>query len=303
MPVTTAWGELVGLLLREEVEQAAAPCGSAGATSSADRPLARPSRPAAPARRLLHLLAEQQADQLAPRGRHGHVREIVLRHERRRPRRSRCSGGAWKARGASRPRSSRRRPGRARSARRRPITMRASLTTTQASQPAARTRARTSRSGLLETTRRDVPTGDRRRRGTVRRLALDGEAGRHPVRLAGPVLVHLAVPQALEPPRGSWAQISGGVPAIHDHAAAGVEDGRHAPIDRPQRKIDRAGEMPLLVLSVGNASTSAAPSAISRCTSSRPMLVGMSLLPWASPTGRGPHTAKLLTAPRPCWPL
>jgi len=62
----------------------------------------------------------------------------------------------------------------------------------------------------------------------ARRLALDGEACRQPIRFAGPVLVHLAVPEALEPPRGSWTQVSGGVPAVDDHASAGVQGGRHA---------------------------------------------------------------------------
>ena len=57
---------------------------------------------------------------------------------------------------------------------------------------------------FVETAGRHVPARDGRRGDPARRLALDGEACRQPIRFAGPVLVHLAVPEALEPPRGSW---------------------------------------------------------------------------------------------------
>jgi hypothetical protein len=46
---------------------------------------------------------------------------------------------------------------------------------------------------------------------------------RHPVRLARRVRVHLAEPEAFEPPRGSCAQVSGRVPAVDDHRALGSQ--------------------------------------------------------------------------------
>src|SRR5918992_5267185 len=53
--------------------------------------------------------------------------------------------------------------------------------------------------------------------------ALDRKSGREPVELPVDVVVDVGEPQALEPPRGSWADVSGGVPAVHDDRPAGVE--------------------------------------------------------------------------------
>ena len=53
--------------------------------------------------------------------------------------------------------------------------------------------------------------------------ALRREIGRKPIQFARDVVVDLLETQTLEPPRGSWAEVSGAVPAIDDHRTSGVE--------------------------------------------------------------------------------
>jgi len=54
-------------------------------------------------------------------------------------------------------------------------------------------------------------------------LALGRQASGQPVELTVRVVVDLGEPEALEPPRGSWAEVSGRVPAVHDDRSAWVE--------------------------------------------------------------------------------
>jgi hypothetical protein len=77
--------------------------------------------------------------------------------------------------------------------------------------------------------------------------AFGRQSGGHPVKLSGAVLVHVAKPQAVEPRRGSWSQVSTGVPAVDDHDLAGVE-GARVLFQSPQRKADRTWKVILGVL-------------------------------------------------------
>src|SRR5207247_1741535 len=53
---------------------------------------------------------------------------------------------------------------------------------------------------------------------------------------------------ALEPPRGSWAEVSGRVPAVHDEGSAAVERASRFLLEPAKRHADGAGKMILLVL-------------------------------------------------------
>ncbi len=69
---------------------------------------------------------------------------------------------------------------------------------------------------LVQTARRYVPAGHVAGARALSAGALDRKTGREPVEFPVDVVVDLRVPQALEPPRGSWTEVSGGVPAVDD---------------------------------------------------------------------------------------
>lgn len=73
------------------------------------------------------------------------------------------------------------------------------------------------------------------------------KAGCHPIQLSRPVLVNLAKPPTFEPRRGSWSQISTGVPAVDNHRLAGVE-GARVLFETPQRKANRTWQVVFYVL-------------------------------------------------------
>src|ERR1700683_3478175 len=110
-----------------------------------------------------------------------------------------------------------------------PSTTRSRLTTTQASHPAATTRSRTSPSRSSS-----APVG--------------GQARSHPVRDARPVVVHLGEPERLEPARGSWAEVSSKIGAVHHDRPTGIELPARLGFDLPERQVDRAGQVVLAIL-------------------------------------------------------
>jgi hypothetical protein len=103
--------------------------------------------------------------------------------------------------------------------------------------------------GLLETTGRDVATdditcpifGDR---------PLGGKSRRHPVQNPVHVVINLGEAETFEPPRGSWAEVSSRVPAIHDHGATRVEPGSHLGIHLAETDVDRPRQVRLFELLV-----------------------------------------------------
>jgi hypothetical protein len=77
--------------------------------------------------------------------------------------------------------------------------------------------------------------------------AFRGQSGRQPVELAGFVVVYSGEPEVLEPPRGSGAQVSGGVPAVHDDRAVGIEEAASFTLQHAKGQADRSREVILLV--------------------------------------------------------
>jgi len=63
-------------------------------------------------------------------------------------------------------------------------------------------------------------------------VALDVEVVGEPIHLPGDVVVHVGEPECLEPARGSWAEVSERVPAVHDHRAGPVEHGDALLVER-----------------------------------------------------------------------
>ena len=84
--------------------------------------------------------------------------------------------------------------------------------------------------------------------GAVGLLTLGGKPAREPVLLARDVVVHLAEAKRLEPARGSWAEVSYRVPAVHDHGLVAVQPRDRVRVQLLQREADRSREVLLLVL-------------------------------------------------------
>src|SRR6266511_1867364 len=76
---------------------------------------------------------------------------------------------------------------------------------------------------LVQAAGRNVLASDVSGPGTLRVRALGGEPRRKPIELSVLVVEHLGESEALEPPRGSWAEVSGRVRAIHDDGPARIE--------------------------------------------------------------------------------
>src|SRR5262249_37476379 len=74
---------------------------------------------------------------------------------------------------------------------------------------------------------------------------------RQPVELSGYVVVHVLEPEALEPPRGSWAQISGRVPTVDEYGPARIELCLGFGFEASERETDRSRKMVSLELFPG----------------------------------------------------
>jgi hypothetical protein len=65
------------------------------------------------------------------------------------------------------------------------------------------------------------------------------------------VVVDLAETERFEPPRGPWADVSGGVPAVDDHGAGRIEDRFGLVVQPSKRDVDRPWEVVLPILGRG----------------------------------------------------
>src|SRR6266540_3829982 len=74
------------------------------------------------------------------------------------------------------------------------------------------------------------------------------QAVRAPILLAGDVVVHAPEPHRLEPPRGSWAEVSLVVVAVDNHRPVAVELARRALVEFLERDVDRADDVLLAEL-------------------------------------------------------
>ena len=77
----------------------------------------------------------------------------------------------------------------------------------------------------------------------LRVRTLGRQACSHPVLLSRPVVVHLGEPEGLEPARGSRAEVSTRVRAVHDDRPAGIERPGGLGLDPAQREVDRSGQV------------------------------------------------------------
>jgi hypothetical protein len=74
------------------------------------------------------------------------------------------------------------------------------------------------------------------------------QSGCEPVELAGGIVVHLAEAERFEPARGSWAHVSGAIPAIHDHGTRWVKERTRITFDLTQRDAYRSRQVLVLEL-------------------------------------------------------
>ena len=97
--------------------------------------------------------------------------------------------------------------------------------------PSCRRRPFTSRANrLLQSARRDIPASHVSSASTRGVRPFCWEPCRQPVELSADVVVHLLEPEAFEPPRGSWAQVSGRVPAVDEYGPERIELQQHVPL-------------------------------------------------------------------------
>jgi hypothetical protein len=76
---------------------------------------------------------------------------------------------------------------------------------------------------LVESTRRDVTASHGPSSRTLGVRALGGKARREPVQLSVHVIMDYREAERFEPPRGSWAEVSGRIPAVDDDRPVGIE--------------------------------------------------------------------------------
>jgi len=84
--------------------------------------------------------------------------------------------------------------------------------------------------------------------GAARPLTFDREPIRAPVGFTGAVVVDAREADTLEPPRGSWADVSLVVVAVRDHRKALVELAGRRAVEQLEWDVDRAGQMFVVVL-------------------------------------------------------
>src|SRR5262249_22967759 len=101
---------------------------------------------------------------------------------------------------------------------------------------------------LVEATGRDVAVEMRADPGVAAASAFERQSGRAPVGFAGDVVVNLSEAYALEPPRGSWAQVSLIVVAVDDHRPLAVELSGGLAVELFERDVDRSGQVFLFEL-------------------------------------------------------
>jgi hypothetical protein len=80
------------------------------------------------------------------------------------------------------------------------------------------------------------------------KLAFDRQTEGEPILFSGDIIENRLKSKALEPPRGSRAQVSLEIVAVHDDWPALVEFRRCFSTELPERDVDRGGKMRLFVL-------------------------------------------------------
>lgn len=90
---------------------------------------------------------------------------------------------------------------------------------------------------LPEMTRWHVTT-DHVDRSMSRECSLSGQPRRHPVQDPVHVVVNLDKAESFEPPRGSWAEVSSRIPAVHNHGSPRVEAGSDIGVDVAESHVD-----------------------------------------------------------------
>ena len=81
--------------------------------------------------------------------------------------------------------------------------------------------------------------------GVATARAFERQSGRAPVGFARGVVMNLGEADALEPPRGSRAQVSLGVVAVDDHRPAALELVRRPAVELLERNVDRPWQVHL----------------------------------------------------------
>jgi hypothetical protein len=104
---------------------------------------------------------------------------------------------------------------------------------------------------LLQPAGRHIPTSHGSSSGTRGVRPLGRKPCRQPVELAAHVVVHLMEPKALEPPRGSWAQVSGRVPAVDEYRPNRIERPPGLRLEASKWQTDGSRKMVLLELLSG----------------------------------------------------
>src|SRR5215218_3702396 len=122
---------------------------------------------------------------------------------------------------------------------------------------------------LVKQTRRGISPGDLTGPRPAGVPTLGRQASGQPVQLTGHVVVDLGEPKALEPPRGSWTEVSGRVPAVHDDGPARVERPPGLGLDLAEGRLIAPGRWSSWNSSVGSTSTSWTPCFIRSWTSWR----------------------------------
>ena len=118
--------------------------------------------------------------------------------------------------------------------------------------PSCRRRPFTNRAhGLLQSARRDVPASHGSRASMRGVRPFRREPCRQPVELSADIVVHLPEPEAFEPPRGSWAQVSGHVPAVDEHGPERIELFLGLGLEVSKRETDGSRKMVSLELVSG----------------------------------------------------
>src|SRR6185312_7812201 len=82
-------------------------------------------------------------------------------------------------------------------------------------------------------------------------LALNWQPVREPVSLPRLVVVDLGEAERFEPARGSWAQVSERVPAVHDHWPSPIQHGGALSCQLLEREADRVGKVAVAVVLFG----------------------------------------------------
>jgi hypothetical protein len=104
---------------------------------------------------------------------------------------------------------------------------------------------------LLKSARRDIPASHVSSASARGVRPFCGKACRQPVELSVDVVVHLLEPEALEPPRGSWAQVSGRVPAVDEYRPERIELFLGFGLEASERETDGSRKMVSLELVPG----------------------------------------------------